>query len=132
MEKEILEKRLNINRRKFLSQLSLGIGSVALGSLMIPDLFGSTNEEKFMAGLPQFAPKAKRVIYLFQNKGLVQQWHVIKTESLDEGYEMTTKEGDLFYVFGDVTITSKEGIEKNYDWDIININEVEVNQIYRK
>lgn len=67
MEKEILEKRLNINRRKFLSQLSLGIGSVALGSLMIPDLFGSTNEEKFMAGLPQFAPKAKRVIYLFQN-----------------------------------------------------------------
>ncbi len=67
MEKEIFEKRLNINRRKFLSQLSLGIGSVALGSLMIPDLFGSTNEEKFMAGLPQFAPKAKRVIYLFQN-----------------------------------------------------------------
>ena len=67
MEKEILEKRLNINRRKFLSQLSLGIGSVALGSLMIPDLFSSTNEEKFMAGLPQFAPKAKRVIYLFQN-----------------------------------------------------------------
>ena len=67
MEKEILEKRLAINRRKFLSQLSLGIGSVALGSLMIPDLFSSTNEEKFMAGLPQFAPKAKRVIYLFQN-----------------------------------------------------------------
>jgi len=67
MQNEILEKRLSINRRKFLSQLSLGIGSVALGSLMIPDLFSSSAEKTFMAGLPQFAPKAKRIIYLFQN-----------------------------------------------------------------
>src|SRR6187402_2883315 len=68
MEKEILEQRLNINRRKFLSRLSLGLGSVALGSLMIPDLFnGGTEEEMLMTGIPQFAPKAKRIIYLFQN-----------------------------------------------------------------
>ncbi|MBC7422569.1 MAG: DUF1501 domain-containing protein, partial [Ferruginibacter sp.] len=67
MKNEILEKRLNINRRKFLSQLSLGIGSIALGSLIIPDLFSGSNEKAFMAGLPQFAPKAKRIIYLFQN-----------------------------------------------------------------
>lgn len=68
MEKEILEQRLNINRKKFLSRLSLGLGSVALGSLMIPDLFGGGSEEEMlMAGLPQFAPKAKRIIYLFQN-----------------------------------------------------------------
>jgi hypothetical protein len=69
MEKELLEKSLNINRRKFLSRLSIGLGSAALGSLLIPDLFkaGSEPEESFMAGLPHFAPKAKRVIYLFQN-----------------------------------------------------------------
>ncbi len=67
MEKEILEKGLNINRRRFLSRLSLGIGSVALGSLMIPDLFSSGDEKMMMAGLPHFAPKAKRIIYLFQN-----------------------------------------------------------------
>lgn len=68
MEKELLEHRLNINRRKFLSRLSLGIGSVALGSLLIPDLFsGSGDEEMMMTGLPHFAPKAKRIIYLFQN-----------------------------------------------------------------
>ncbi len=67
MEKEILEHHLNINRRKFLSRLGLGIGGVALGSLLIPDLFGSSPEEMVMTGLPQFAPKAKRVIYLFQN-----------------------------------------------------------------
>ena len=67
MEKEILEHRLQINRRRFLSRLSLGIGSVALGSLMIPDLFKGGSEETEMIGLPHFAPKAKRVIYLFQN-----------------------------------------------------------------
>lgn len=67
MEKEILERGLNMNRRRFLSRLSLGIGSVALGSLMIPDLFGSNDEKMMMTGLPHFAPRAKRIIYLFQN-----------------------------------------------------------------
>lgn len=68
MNKELLEHSLNLNRRKFLSKLSLGIGSVALGSLLIPDLFSGKSEEDMMVtGLPQFAPKAKRIIYLFQN-----------------------------------------------------------------
>src|SRR6187431_1475077 len=67
MQKEILEHSLHLNRRRFLSKLSLGIGSVALGSLMIPDLFGKSDEEVLLSGLPHFAPKAKRIIYLFQN-----------------------------------------------------------------
>src|SRR6476659_5153592 len=67
MQKEILERGLNLNRRRFLSRLSLGVGSVALGSLLIPDLFSGKEEDAVMAGLPHFAPKAKRVIYLFQN-----------------------------------------------------------------
>lgn len=69
MEKELLEHGLNTNRRKFLSQLSIGVGSIALGSLLIPDLFkgSANNEQEFLAGIPHFAPKAKRVIYLFQN-----------------------------------------------------------------
>jgi len=66
MEKEILEQGLNHNRRKFLSRISLGIGSVALGSLLIPDLFSGKKEAEdyLMRALPHFAPKAKRVIYL--------------------------------------------------------------------
>ena len=56
-----------MNRRRFLSRLSLGIGSVALGSLLIPDLFSKRDDEAVLTGLAQFAPKAKRVIYLFQN-----------------------------------------------------------------
>ena len=69
MEKEILEHGLNMNRRRFLSKLSIGLGSVALGSLLIPDLFSGSPETEagFIPGLPHFAPKAKRIIYLFQN-----------------------------------------------------------------
>lgn len=64
-----MEYNLNLNRRRFLSKLSLGIGSVALGSLMIPDLFrgGDKGTADFIPGMPHFAPKAKRVIYLSQN-----------------------------------------------------------------
>ncbi|HSZ84979.1 MAG TPA: DUF1501 domain-containing protein [Puia sp.] len=67
MEKEIIEHSLNINRRRFLSRMSLGLGSVALGSLLIPDLFKGSEEESAVVGLPHFAPRAKRIIYLFQN-----------------------------------------------------------------
>lgn len=68
MEKNIFEHGLSFNRRRFLSRLSLGIGSAALGSLLVPDLFGGgSGADELSAGLPHFAPKAKRVIYLFQN-----------------------------------------------------------------
>lgn len=69
MSKNIMEYNLNVNRRRFLSKLSLGIGSVALGSLMIPDLFRGNKDDvqAFVPGMPHFAPKAKRVIYLSQN-----------------------------------------------------------------
>ena len=44
-------------------------GSAALGTLLTKDLFSPKKslEESIMAGIPHFAPKAKRVIYLFQN-----------------------------------------------------------------
>jgi hypothetical protein len=69
MENNIFEHRLNINRRRFLSQASLGLGSVALGSLLMPDLLSGTGsmDAAMILGLSDFAPKAKRVIYLFQN-----------------------------------------------------------------
>src|SRR5687768_3605671 len=66
---EFFESRLNVNRRHFLGKVSLGLGSVALGSLLIPGLFKGGDEEELasVTGMPHFAPKAKRVIYLFQN-----------------------------------------------------------------
>ncbi|WP_421826748.1 DUF1501 domain-containing protein [Larkinella sp.] len=70
MEKELLDHLLTFNRRRFFSKLSLGLGSAALGSLLIPDLFSKNSDSDdpdFIPGIPHFAPKAKRVIYLFQN-----------------------------------------------------------------
>jgi hypothetical protein len=65
---EFFENRLNINRRHFLGKAALGLGSVALGSLLIPGLFKNREDDLAQAiGIPHFAPKAKRVIYLFQN-----------------------------------------------------------------
>ena len=65
---EFLEHGLNQNRRKFLSKMSLGLGGLALGSLMAPGLFNASTEDELFANvLPHFAPKAKRIIYLFQN-----------------------------------------------------------------
>lgn len=69
MQKEILESKLNINRRAFFSKMSIGIGSLALGSLLIPDLWKSNEDDvaAMLPGLSHFAPKAKRIIYLFQS-----------------------------------------------------------------
>lgn len=68
MSNEFLRHRLHINRRHFLGKLSLGLGSAALGSLLMPDLFsGKEALDQVPIGLPHFAPKAKRIIYLFQN-----------------------------------------------------------------
>ena len=65
---------LNNNRRHFLKNLGFGIGGLALGSLVEPFGMGSNDGigPQLQAGplpLPHFAPKAKRVIYLFQSGG---------------------------------------------------------------
>ncbi len=61
-----------IDRRQFLTKTSLGLGGVALASLLNPaSLFGqspNTVTNGVLNGL-HFAPKAKRVIYLFQSGG---------------------------------------------------------------
>jgi Protein of unknown function (DUF1501) len=67
MEKELLDRHLHFNRRRFLKGLGFGIGGIALGSLLIPDFFSRSEEESTVLGLPHFAPRAKRIIYLFQN-----------------------------------------------------------------
>ena len=64
------DHKMNVTRRHFLGKLSLGIGTAALGSLLVPDLFSSGTsslENGLPVGLTHFAPKAKRIIYLFQN-----------------------------------------------------------------
>jgi hypothetical protein len=67
------EYRLAMTRRHFFRQGALGLGTAALATLM-PDKLLAVPEETANAtgglpGLPHFAPKAKRAIYLFMNGG---------------------------------------------------------------
>lgn len=68
MEQQEKDFRLNITRKHFLTKAGLGLGGAALGGLLFKDqLFGSSAETAMQLGVAQFAPKAKRIIYLFQN-----------------------------------------------------------------
>ncbi|MCC6155491.1 MAG: DUF1501 domain-containing protein, partial [Candidatus Hydrogenedentes bacterium] len=55
-------------RRQFFGRCACGIGTAALGSLLSPSLFAETRTQHVL-GSPHFAPKAKRIIYLFQSGG---------------------------------------------------------------
>jgi hypothetical protein len=59
------EAKLHLTRRHFFSAASGGIGVAALASLLDADITKSPSSG--LPGLPHFAPKAKRVIYLFQH-----------------------------------------------------------------
>ncbi len=57
-----------MTRRQFFNRSAMGIGAVALASLLKPTLFGADGSALTL-GQPHFAPKAKRVIYLFMHGG---------------------------------------------------------------
>ena len=71
---ELDKYRLNINRREFFSKTSLGIGAAALSSI-IPACLSKNNlltdlsNSEPALDVTHIAPKAKRVIYLFQSGG---------------------------------------------------------------
>src|SRR6187200_2093590 len=63
---------IRLNRRCFLNQSATGLGSVALASLLQPDLFAGNPPGTVapgVTGLPHFPPKIKRVIYLYMSGG---------------------------------------------------------------
>ncbi|MCG7859983.1 DUF1501 domain-containing protein, partial [Flavihumibacter sediminis] len=74
-----LQKQLN--RRRFLTRTAMGLGSIALGSLMGNTLLGKSIskiasedaslslEQEILQAIPHLVPKAKRVVYLFMSGG---------------------------------------------------------------
>src|SRR3954471_10116305 len=78
-----ISSALAINRRQFFGRTAVGIGTAALASLLAKDGFGAAGESASggqarvdastvpPGGLsfPNFAPKAKRVIYIMQSGG---------------------------------------------------------------
>ena len=63
------ESTVGMSRRHFLNSFGMGLGSIALSSLLKPEaLLGATNSRGSL-GTSHFPPKAKRIIYLFQSGG---------------------------------------------------------------
>src|SRR5260370_899832 len=71
-----------LDRRQFLTKTSLGLGAAAIGTLFGKSLFGNNGtasrivsptgnsaEEDILKAIPHFAPRAKRVVYLFMSGG---------------------------------------------------------------
>ena len=89
----ILEGKALFTRRQFFGKSVMGLGTAALASLLNKNAWAADpsghGQRKAVPGLPHlphFAPKAKRVIYLFQNgapshvdlfdyKPALKQWH---------------------------------------------------------
>jgi hypothetical protein len=57
-----------LTRRQFFGRGAIGLGTAALASLLADDVRAAENDNAAggLPGLPHFAPKAKRVIYLLQ------------------------------------------------------------------
>ncbi|MFZ4507597.1 MAG: DUF1501 domain-containing protein [Fimbriimonas sp.] len=71
------EAELIMTRRQLFGRTTLGVGTAALSSLLSAAGFGrleeaaTTQQKRYQGikGMPNFAPKAKRVIYLFMSGG---------------------------------------------------------------
>lgn len=74
------ELNKKLDRRNFLIRTSLGLGALATGSLLFGRNLVNTNraitdsgtlpgEQELLRALPHFAPKAKRIVYLFMSGG---------------------------------------------------------------
>src|SRR5258707_3063355 len=77
MRDPLQEHRHLLSRSHFFKSTGLAAGRIALAGLMLPEaLKAATSSARAAAhahprleGLPHFAPKAKRLIYLFMNGG---------------------------------------------------------------
>ncbi|MFN7560762.1 MAG: DUF1501 domain-containing protein, partial [Prosthecobacter sp.] len=110
--------RQHLTRRALFGHGAAGIGSLALGSLM-----ASQRPDPLAPGLPHFAPKAKRVIYLLQNgapshvdlydhKPMLKQMHGTQIpDSVVGGKRFSTMTGGQTArpVLGEITEFSRHG-----------------------
>ena len=54
-------------RRDFLNGSGIGLGCIALGDMLAQDSDAAESQDHGVLGQPHFAPKAKRIIYLFMS-----------------------------------------------------------------
>src|SRR5215475_4618288 len=90
----LTDNRRHITRRALFAKTATGIGTAALAYLFNQEIFAASTTDPTsqpvriggLAGLPHFPPKAKRVVYMFQNgapshvdlfdyKPKLKEWH---------------------------------------------------------
>jgi hypothetical protein len=83
-----------LSRRHFFKSAGIAAGKIALGGLMFPEMIRAATAAKTFSsphptlpGLPHFAPKAKRLIYLFMNGGPSQIDLLDHKPGLDKIYD---------------------------------------------
>src|ERR1043165_6102699 len=87
------EHQYLLSRRHFFKSTGLAVGRIALASLMYPELARAAAKKNSalahpaLSGLPHFAPKAKRLIYLFMNGGPSQMDLIDYKPGLDKIYD---------------------------------------------
>ena len=95
-----------MSRRGFLNSFGMGLGGIALGSLLKPDALLGAKTSRGALGAAHFAPKAKRVIYLFQSGGpsqldlydpkptLIEKHGTELPEEIRQGQRLTAMSGN--------------------------------------
>ena len=63
------ESTVGMSRRHLLNSFGMGLGGIALSCLLKPEALLGAPKGRGVLGTSHFAPKAKRVIYLFQSGG---------------------------------------------------------------
>ena len=100
------ESTVGMSRRGFLNSFGMGLGGIALGSLLKPDALLGATTGRGALGAAHFAPKAKRVIYLFQSGGpsqldlydpkptLIEKHGTELPEEIRQGQRLTAMSGN--------------------------------------
>src|SRR5262245_6984855 len=96
-----ITNQLHLTRRHFFGSAGLGIGAAALATLLNKPRASASEVRCGLPDLPHFAPKAKRVIYLFQSgapsqmdlfdyKPRLKEWHNTELpDSVRRGQRLT-------------------------------------------
>src|SRR5829696_8001559 len=123
----LLEAQALYTRRQFFGRSVLGVGTAALASLLGREAWAANVATRRavpgLPDLPHFAPKAKRVIYLFQNgapshvdlfdyKPKLREWHGKQIpDELTGGKRFSTMTGNQTArpVLGEITKFAQHG-----------------------
>jgi len=119
MRHNFADDAMRVNRRSFLSRTAMGVGGVALGSLLNPGLLAASTR----AGVDPLhhAPRAKRVIWMTMAGGpshletldykpaLAAMDGKLMPESLTKGQQLAQLQGQKLVCFGPQTQFKKYG-----------------------